>query len=413
MSAGFGWSLSDVRMLVQYASKIHHALKDEGGSASEYRQAIATLLSLQKVLDQISHGLQDDDPSFRNALQAQLDGPTSSIAEFNTKLQEKYGNKLGISATPGRRHGIWRKAKWAFTAAKDLKEFWATLSRQLASIGLLIMSETRSDTTAIEGKVIDSQKTWQVVEKQLPNLLKGIQGIDRKVDANQQTSHTIEQQQVLVLSNVANIDSKVAAFQQPLCNIEKQLPLMLAPIQNSHELLKAPIGEIRDFCLTNRNLLLGLQSEHQGFSESVALQLGTLQDQGCQRDDTITDLAGKLSSLSVQVQDTSSAVLDMASKGDAKSDAAMTSIRELHALMRDLMNRDESHQHISQYAEIQSRIDGIRDAVEDWVMVPTNVSNDKHHVLLKSRNNMTRTLIGLMDNAGAKMENRFGPLLLM
>ena len=407
MSGGFGWSLSDVRMLAQYVSRIHHALKDEGGSASEYQQATTTLLSLRTILEQISCGLQDEDPSFRNAVQAQLDGPIGSIAEFNSKLQEKYGTKLGIDAPAGRRHGTWRKTKWAFTAAKDLKEFWITLSRQLASVGLLILSETRSDVAAMESKVTESQKASQHVERQLPIMLKSIDRIDRKVAANQKTFHAIEKQQLVVLKDMADIDTKVAAFQKPLSTIEKQLPLTLSAIRNSHESLKTPIGEIRDFCFIHRNLLRSLQSEHRGFSESVAVQLSALQDWGGQRDDIITDLAGKMSSLTVQVQDTSSTVLDMTKQGDVKSDAAMASIRDLHALMRELTNREEHCQHVSQYAEIQNRIDDIREAVEDWVMVPTNVANDNDHILLKSRNNMTRTLIRVMDNAGAKMENRF------
>ena len=83
MSAGFGWSLADVRLLAHYAAKIYSALKEESGSAFEYQQATTTLLSLQTVLEQIQFGLKATDPSFRNALKAQLVSPTNSIAAFN------------------------------------------------------------------------------------------------------------------------------------------------------------------------------------------------------------------------------------------------------------------------------------------------------------------------------------------
>ena len=53
MSAGFGWPLSDVHLFAQYAGRIHKALKDEGGSASDYQQATKILLSLQFTLEQI------------------------------------------------------------------------------------------------------------------------------------------------------------------------------------------------------------------------------------------------------------------------------------------------------------------------------------------------------------------------
>ena len=123
MSAGFGWSLSDVKLLAQFAGKVHHSLKEEGGSSSEYQQATTTLLSLQSTLEQIRHGLKSADPSFRNAVQGQLDGPTSSIADFNASLQKNYGDKLNTTAAVGRHHGTWRKVKWALSAADDLKEF--------------------------------------------------------------------------------------------------------------------------------------------------------------------------------------------------------------------------------------------------------------------------------------------------
>lgn len=111
MSAGFGWSLSDVRMLARFVTKFHHTLKEKGSSASDYQQATKMLLSLQSTLEQIQHGLQSSGPSFRNAVQAQLHSPTSSIAEFNAKLSHRHGSRLTASATPGRHHGTWREVK--------------------------------------------------------------------------------------------------------------------------------------------------------------------------------------------------------------------------------------------------------------------------------------------------------------
>ena len=157
MSAGFCWSLADVLTLARFATKIHQALKEEGGSSSEYQQATSTSLSLPFTLEQIKQGLNSTDPSFRNALRGQLDGPTSSIAEFNARLQERYGNTLGTAAISGRHNGTWRKIKWAFSATKDLIEFLIGLSWQLEIVKLLIISETKSDVAASDGKLTATQ----------------------------------------------------------------------------------------------------------------------------------------------------------------------------------------------------------------------------------------------------------------
>jgi len=103
VSAGLGWSLQDVRILAHFAEKIRHALKDEGGSSSEYQQATTTLLASQLTLGEIQRGLQSTGPSFRNAIKGQIDGSGSSIARSSATLQEKYSDASGLAAEP-RRH---------------------------------------------------------------------------------------------------------------------------------------------------------------------------------------------------------------------------------------------------------------------------------------------------------------------
>lgn len=130
MSTGFGWSLSDTVLLAKYTRTVHRALQEEDGSSSKYQQATATLTSLQYTLQQIRYGLRDADPSFRNAIKGQFDAPTSSIARFNAKLQENYGEYLGALAPSSKHHGLWRKSEWAFKAAKELADLGVGLSRQ-------------------------------------------------------------------------------------------------------------------------------------------------------------------------------------------------------------------------------------------------------------------------------------------
>jgi hypothetical protein len=283
MSAGFGWSLSDVLLLAQYAGRIHQALKDEGGSASEYQQATKTLLSLQCTLEQIQHGLENEDPSFHKAIQGQLEGPTNTIAGFNAKLRDKYGDRLGVSTSPSRSHGTWQKARWAFSAVEEVRQFWMGLSKQLEIVKLLIISETKSDLTVMNSRL----KT------------------------NQQTSEAIQEQLRIV------------------------------------------------------------QAETQ------------------------------------QSQASSQAVIRIAENASNQSDAAVASMRELHALFLELKHQHGTSQLTNQYAQIQNRIEEIKEALKDQATRPEGSCNGRGSMLLQSRNGITRTLLGVLDIIGERVETRF------
>ena len=379
VSAGFGWSLSDVTLLAQFANKIHHALKEENGSSSEYQQATTTFLSLQSTLEEIRHGLRSADPSFRNAIQGQLDGPTSSISDFNANLRKKYGDKLNTTATAGGHHSTWQKVKWALSAADDLKEFWISLSRQLEIVKLLMISETKGDTAAIGSKVM----------------------------AIQISSTTIEKELSLLLSNVANVDSKVVATQQPLRDIEQQLSLVLPVIHQSRTPYEVPPNDTRDRCQTNHFHLQDLRRDYKGIAKGPKVRYRALEDQKYKTTDVLTDLIGEVSSLSLQVGDASSAILDRQKTEAAKIDAALALLRELHALRSDLKNHDMSLQKISHHARIQDHFNNVQKTVEGFITVPAEVYQSLHCRLLKSLNGMTSALIGLLDTGVLEAESRF------
>ncbi len=348
MSAGFGWSLSDVRLLAQYAGKIHRALKEENGSASEYQQATATLLSLQTVLEQIQFGLKATDPSFRNALKAQLVDPTNSIASFNTKLQEKYGDKLNSHAPSAPHHGTWPKVRWAFSAADDLKRFWMELSRHLEILKLLILSETKIEVAQMHSKVTE-------------NLLK---------------SHRVEQQ-------LHSLQSEIHQSRGP----------SKVSIAEVHRLCQSNGSDIREIRHANARLATDV---HKKFAEDDR-----------DRPDVaaaLTDLASRMPLNSMWVEHSLIAAPGVVREGSSKPDTVLATIQELHCLMKELRSRDERHE--SQYTEIQNRIDELQSVSKDWALEPAELSKEKRYMVWKSRNNMTRTLIGGIDIASAKLEDR-------
>lgn len=138
MSVGFGWSISDVALLAKTTRKVVHALNAEDGSSSDFQKATKSLESLQMTLDEIHHLLSTSESSFRNVIQTELDGSTSSIASFNARILQNFEKKLGVTGSKQPYRGVGRKLKWAFDAADELATFWIELSRQLETVKLLM-----------------------------------------------------------------------------------------------------------------------------------------------------------------------------------------------------------------------------------------------------------------------------------
>lgn len=153
MAGGFGFSISNLKLLATFVSKVHQALKEEGGSASEYHQATTTLQSLQITLEQIDYSLHTGNPSFRHAVRSQLESQRLFIAEFNERLLEQYGDKLGGSTSASRTHGALCKVKWAFAATEDLRTFWMELLRRLEIVKLLMSSEIRTEVAGVSSSL--------------------------------------------------------------------------------------------------------------------------------------------------------------------------------------------------------------------------------------------------------------------
>ena len=52
------------------------------------------------------------------------------------------------------------------------------------------------------------------------------------------------------------------------------------------------------------------------------------------------------------------------------------------------------------------RIDELQRVCKAWTLEPTELSKEKQYMVWKSRNNITRMLIGEIDSVSAKLEDR-------
>ena len=140
MSAGFGWSVSDVVLLTMATLKVIKALDQDRGAVSEYQRATRSLRNLEATLNEVWSILDKVKPVFRNALAGQLDVSTSSIGQFHERLVCKYGEALSGNASNSFYKGFSRKLSWTFSAAEELSHFRLQLLDQLNTVKFLMIT---------------------------------------------------------------------------------------------------------------------------------------------------------------------------------------------------------------------------------------------------------------------------------
>lgn len=90
----------------------------------------------------------------------------------------------------------------------------------------------------------------------------------------------------------------------------------------------------------------------------------------------------------------------------AASTMVLTSIQDSRLLITELKDQGNISKQPGRYAQAQSRINLFREAV-GWEFPGIKETVESGHLVLKSRHEMTRVIIGIMDVAAAKLENRY------
>jgi len=119
----FGWSAGDIVAAVSTLVKVGKALKDSGGAATEYQDAIAFLTSVEKTLK----GLQTiadqfPDSEWEEELQEQAKNLKSAVDDFHQKIA-KYDLSLGSSSDRRKVRRIPREIQFALSdRVKELRK---------------------------------------------------------------------------------------------------------------------------------------------------------------------------------------------------------------------------------------------------------------------------------------------------
>lgn len=136
----FGFSVGDFLAAAGLIAEVVSALREAGGSSSQYRRLVLELYSLDRSLKEVDRletveGLESTVEAIKaTALSCQL-----PLREFLDSIK-KYDNTLGIGRSGGIMKDVLSKTKWvASKKLEDAAKLEAQIAVYLGSISLLLL----------------------------------------------------------------------------------------------------------------------------------------------------------------------------------------------------------------------------------------------------------------------------------
>jgi hypothetical protein len=121
MKMSFGWSAGDIASAIALLAKIGSALKESGGAATEYQEAIDFLSIIEKSLNGIKKFLNENvDLIWESELNEQVVHVKAAVERFRAEI-DKYELSLGAYSSRSTARKIPRKVQFALMA--DVKDF--------------------------------------------------------------------------------------------------------------------------------------------------------------------------------------------------------------------------------------------------------------------------------------------------
>ncbi len=136
----FGFSAGDIAMAVKVIAKVSNALKEAGGSASEYQEVLQYLQSLLLILQHLENlEIQHINPALLNAIRAQCTASERPVLEFITSIQD-FDDALGAQSLKTPIRGSHKKVEWGLFMTKKIEKLRSKIGANLDMIHLLLES---------------------------------------------------------------------------------------------------------------------------------------------------------------------------------------------------------------------------------------------------------------------------------
>jgi hypothetical protein len=138
----FGWSAGDLVAAVNTLAKIGKALKDSGGAATEYQEAVTYLNSITRTLNGLEELLQNN-PNLRweTDLAEQGNILRSVIEDFDKKIK-KYDNSLGAETERKKARRVPREVQFALFLSDQVKELRTAITQPQLILDVFINLQT-------------------------------------------------------------------------------------------------------------------------------------------------------------------------------------------------------------------------------------------------------------------------------
>ncbi|KAI9702790.1 MAG: hypothetical protein M1836_008004 [Candelina mexicana] len=136
----FGFSAGDIAMAVKVIAKASSALKDAGGSASEYQEVLQYLKGLLLTLQHLQNlNIQPNNPALLNAIRAQCASSAKPVLDFVNSIQE-FNDALGVRSSKAAISGSHKKVQWGLFVSKGVEKLRSKIGANLEIIHLLLES---------------------------------------------------------------------------------------------------------------------------------------------------------------------------------------------------------------------------------------------------------------------------------
>lgn len=134
----FGFSPGDITLFLGFATKVVKAMKEAGGSKSEYCLAQQQCQDFLRVMDDVQRlDLSNVSDSFRSQIEEYSTHTQEFVKDFK-EIIVKYEKSMGKASQRGFITSAPKKIQWAFRAADDLDKFRQSLSAQVNLVHITI-----------------------------------------------------------------------------------------------------------------------------------------------------------------------------------------------------------------------------------------------------------------------------------
>ena len=128
MLSSFGWSASCLLEAIKLVNKVRKALKEAGGAASQYSDAVSFLESLEATFEHLKSSIENHDSQpYSDSIGAQLKSIDGPWKEFKQYL-DQYEESLAEGSKRSKLRNVPKKIQWAL---KDINSKTQKLREQI------------------------------------------------------------------------------------------------------------------------------------------------------------------------------------------------------------------------------------------------------------------------------------------